>query len=135
MTLKTDLNTGPNHHYSALGAEKLVCKLLTMVLYHRISFRKGRGYIGFLGDFRLEKFKIFFKKFSGPHGAQGHGPQGPGAQGHGPQEPMGLKDPWAWASRTQASRTQGPMGALGGAQKYFLLVYKKYINISFLFKV
>ena len=38
MTLKIDLNTGPNHHYCDLEAEKLVYKLLTLVLYHRILF-------------------------------------------------------------------------------------------------
>ena len=37
MTFKINLNTGPNHQYSDLEAEKLVYKLLTLVLDHRIS--------------------------------------------------------------------------------------------------
>ena len=39
-----------------------------------------------------------------PGGPRGMGP-------HGGPRGMGLKDPWA--SRTQASRTQGPLGDLG----------------------
>ena len=38
MTFKIDLNTGPNHQYSDLEAEKLVYKLLILVLDHRVSF-------------------------------------------------------------------------------------------------
>ena len=55
MTLKIDLNTGPNHYYSDLEAEKLVYKLLTLVLCHRILFRKGRGYIGVFWRFSTLK--------------------------------------------------------------------------------
>ena len=43
MTFEFHLRTSPNHQYSDLEAEKLVYKLLTLVLYHRISFRKGKG--------------------------------------------------------------------------------------------
>mgnify|MGYP006264688995 CR=1 FL=1 len=40
-------------HIATGEAEKLVYKLFTLVLYYRISFRKGWEYIGFFGDFRL----------------------------------------------------------------------------------
>ena len=56
MKFEIDLNTGPNHQYSDLEAEQLVYKLLTLVLDHRISFKKkgcgGRGgRMVFFGDF------------------------------------------------------------------------------------
>ena len=38
MTLKINLNTGPNHQYSDLEAEKLVYKLLILVLDLQVSF-------------------------------------------------------------------------------------------------
>ena len=94
MTLKIDLNTGPNPHYCDLEAEKLVHKILPWFYIIEFYFEQGRGYISFFSDFRLKIFMEFFQKNLGALGPGAWGPMGgpTGAQGHGPQGPMGLKD-------------------------------------------
>ena len=54
------LKTGPNHQYSDLEGEKLLYKLLKLVLDDRVPFQKMGGGIAFFGDFRLKKKSTFF---------------------------------------------------------------------------
>jgi len=51
MTFNIDLNTGPNHQYSDLEAEKLVYKLVELVLDDRVSFQKRVGGYSFFRRF------------------------------------------------------------------------------------
>ena len=60
MTFKIDLNTGPNHQYSDLEAEKLVYKLLKLVLDDRVSFKKRVGGYRFFRRFSTLKKVDFF---------------------------------------------------------------------------
>ena len=63
MTFTFRLKTGPNHQYSDLEAEKLVYKLLKLVLDHRASFKKRVGGYRFFRRFPTLKKVDFFYDF------------------------------------------------------------------------